>query len=164
MEAISARLQRKFIDLRNQKLTEQTPTYLWNRDWSGNERNFGQMPVAPVLEITTPPFTVKMPRRLSVQELSQLLNLLTEIDALKNRQQRDRIIDMLRPEIRNSISRADDIRTDILNMFQTSRNYGGGLKELLDSIELFASGSIQFQALIQTINHILPEEHQYKIM
>jgi hypothetical protein len=36
MEAISARLQRKFIDLRNQKLTEQTPTYLWNRDWSGN--------------------------------------------------------------------------------------------------------------------------------
>ncbi|CCI29547.1 effector-associated domain 2-containing protein [Microcystis aeruginosa] len=160
MEAISARLQRKFIDLRAQGLTEQTPTYLWSRDWSGNERNFGQMPVAPALEITTPPFTVKMPKRLSVQELSQLLNLLSEIDALKNRQRRDVIVNQLRPEISNSISRADDTITDILNIFNTSRNYSGGLKELLDFTEVFARNSIQFQALIQTITHILPEECQ----
>jgi hypothetical protein len=101
-----------------------------------------------------------MPKRLSVQELSQLLNLLSEIDALKNRQRRDVIVNQLRPEISNSISRADDTITDILNIFNTSRNYSGGLKELLDFTEVFARNSIQFQALIQTITHILPEECQ----
>lgn len=46
LEAIAARLQKRFSDLRAQRLTEQTPAYIWNRDWNSNEKLFAQMPVA----------------------------------------------------------------------------------------------------------------------
>ena len=158
IEAISARLQRKFVDLRNKGLTEQTPTTLWNRDWSGNDRSFGQMPIAPA--IGTISLTIKVPRRLETSELRQIVDGLMECDALRDRQRRDVIVDQLRPQIRDNISRAPDIKTDIVKIVNTSRNYPGGLKELLDNVNLYESNSLQFEALKQTITQILPEEIQ----
>lgn len=156
IEAISARLQRKFVDLRNQGLTEQTPTTLWNRDWIGNDLSFGQMPIDPVLETTK--ILSKMPKELTFSELLQIVNSLIACDTLRDSQRRDVIVDQLRPEIRNNIRRANDPKTDIINIVKTSRNYPGGLKELLAIVNFYESNSVQFQALKQTISNILPEE------
>jgi hypothetical protein len=161
MEAISARLQRKFIDLRNQKLTEQTPTYLWNRDWSGNERNFGQMPFTPILNPTNPlSLPANLPRRLSILELSKVRDSFLRCPSIIDRQKRDKIVEMLRPEIFMNIRRGDDVNIDILNIFQSVRNYQGGLKELLEIINYFEVNSIQFQVLDRDITLTLLEEIQ----
>ena len=156
IEAISARLQRKFVDLRNQGLVEQTPTILWNRDWIGNDLSFGQMPIAPA--IGTIPLPIKVPRRLETSELGQIRDSFVACATLRDRQRRDGIVDQLRADIFNNISRANDLTTDILNIIKTSRNYPGGLKELLDKVNFSESNSLQFQALKQTITQILPEE------
>ena len=123
IEAISARLQGKFVDLRKQGLAEQTPTTLWNRDWIGNDLSFGQMPIAPVLETTK--ILPKMRKELTFLELAQIVDGLMECATLRDRQRRDVIVDQLRPQIRNNISRANDPKTDIINIVKTSRNYQG---------------------------------------
>ena len=156
IEAISDHLQRKFVDLRNQGLTEQTPTILWNRDWIGNDLSFGQMPIDPVLETTK--ILSKMPKELTFSELLQIVDGLIECATLRDRQRRDVIVDQLRPQIRNNISRANDIKTDIINIVKISRNYQGGLKELLEIIDFYESNSLQFKALEQTITRIVHEE------
>jgi len=156
IEVIFAHLQDKFVHLRNQGITEQTPTILWNRDWSGNDLSFGQMPIAPVLETTK--ILPKMRKELTFLELAQIVDSLIECDTLRDRQRRDVIVDQSKPQIRNNISRANDPKTDIINIFKTSRNYQGGLKELLAIVNFYESNSVQFQALKQTISNILPEE------
>jgi hypothetical protein len=158
IEAISARLQGKFVDLRKQGLAEQTPTTLWNRDWIGNDRSFGQMPITPAIGTISLP--IEVPRRLETSELVQILDGLMRCDTLRDRQKRDVIVDQLRPQIRDNIDWANDIKTDIINIVNTSRNYPGGLKELLEIINLYESNSLQFEALKQTITQILPEEIQ----
>ena len=162
MEVIAYLLKHRFDKLRSEGLAEQTPTYLWNRDWSGNERNFGQMPVAPILNPTNPlSLPANLPRRLSTLELSQVRDSFLRCPSIIDRQKRDKIVEMLRPEIFMNIRRGDDINTDVLNIFQSVRNYQGGLKELLEIINFFEGNSIQFKALDHLIiNLALLEEIQ----
>lgn len=158
MEKISARLQRRFIDLRTKGLAEQTPTFLWNRDWIGNERQFSEMPVGPAVKIPLPIIIPKLPRRLNIMELTQIRNHLVACDSLRDFQKRDKIVNMLSPECSRIINRANDINTDVINIFQTVRNYSGELKVFLYAINFFESNSIQFQALSQVLIQIIPEE------
>ena len=153
VRAISERLESRFIDLRNQGLTEQTPTYLWHRDWLGSEKYYAQMSTS-----ATSQAIVNLPRRLEIRETVELRNLFLRCDSFSDRQRRDGIINMLRPEIARNISRGDDANTEFLSIFNTVRDYKGGLKELLDAIEFYEEDSIPFQALKQGIKRILPRE------
>jgi hypothetical protein len=153
VKAISESLASRFIDLRNQGLTEQTPTYLWHRDWLDNDEYYAQMSTS-----ATSQAIVNLPRRLEIRETVELRNLFLRCDSFSDRQRRDGIINMLRPEIARNISRGDDANTEFLSIFNTVRNYKGGLKELLDAIEFYEEDSIPFQALKQGIKRILPRE------
>ena len=94
-----------------------------------------------------------MPKELTVSEFRQIVDGLIECDALRNRQSRDMIVDLLKPQIRNNISRANDSKTDIINIVKTSRNYSKGLKELLEIINFFESNSVLFGSKSQ-VPHI----------
>ena len=88
----------------------------------------------------------------------ELRDLFLACPSFNDRQKRNRIIDDLRPQIAGNISRGDDAITEFLSIFNTVRNYKGGLKELLDAIEFYEGDSIPFQALKQGIKRILPGE------
>lgn len=157
MEEICARLQRKFVDLRTNGLAEQTPAYLWNRDWIGNERPFGKIPVAPA-PTTEAMSSITLPKKLMPQELAHLRDMFVQCDSLRDYYKRNQIVDMLRTEILVNINRSPDITTDILNIIRTCRNYQKGLSELLNAISVYESGTSQFQLLKQELARMLPEE------
>ncbi|NCR40007.1 MAG: hypothetical protein GPJ21_09100 [Microcystis aeruginosa W13-11] len=98
------------------------------------------------------------PRELMPKELSQLKDGFLACEAFANRQKRNAIIDLLRTIIKANICRADDDITDTINIIKTVRNYPGGLKELLDALELYAVGTIQFSNLKHLIDRILPTD------
>jgi hypothetical protein len=93
-------------------------------------------------------------RHLSVVELSQLRDLLLACPSFRNSQQRDLIINTLRPEISGSITRSDNANADTINIINCVRNYSGGMEELLSAIELFEGGSLPFKELKSEINKI----------
>jgi hypothetical protein len=157
MNKISAGLQRKFIELRNQGKTKQTPTYLWNRPWTGEGLLFGQMSVASGDEPLPSPL-INLPRKLSTTELSRIRDAFLGCASLQDLQKRHTIVYQLRQEIWMNINQSGNINADVINIFQTARNYLGGLQELLESINFFESDSIKFKNLKQTIFEIIPEE------
>jgi hypothetical protein len=97
---------------------------------------------------------------LSILELSKVRDSFLRCPSIIDRQKRDKIVEMLRPEIFMNIRRGDDVNIDILNIFQSVRNYQGGLKELLEIINYFEVNSIQFQVLDRDITLTLLEEIQ----
>lgn len=156
LETIAANLQRKFVDLRKEGKTKQTPTYLWNRPWIAGERLFGQMPVTSGDDTLPPP--INLPRKLTIKELSAIRDAFIACDVLKDKQRRDQIVYLLSPEIWQNIRRSDDINTDVMNIFNTARNYQGGLPTLLDGVFFYEGNSFQFQYLKQTLDKIIPTE------
>ena len=155
MKAITGRLQRRFVELREQKQTEQTPSYFWCRDWGSSDRMFSQISgPASRLSVGRP----TLPRKLKISELSQLRDLFLNCDSVQDPAKRNDIILQLRPEIANNIARGRDANTDLVNTINTSRNYPGGLAELLYGIEFFEQGSLAVRDLRQAIAQMLPDE------
>jgi hypothetical protein len=93
-------------------------------------------------------------RHLSNVELKQVRDLLLACPSFRNSQQRDLIINTLRPEISGSITRSDNANADTINIINCVRNYSGGMEELLSAIELFEGGSLPFKELKSEINKI----------
>jgi hypothetical protein len=123
MEGIASRLQQKFVDLRAHGLAEQTPAYLWNRDWIGNERPFGKTSTSlPPTEAI--PASAPLPRKLTISELSKLRDLFVGCSSLRDSGKRNFIIDELRQEIAINVPRSTDINTDVLHLIKTVRRQG----------------------------------------
>jgi len=115
----------------------------------------GNIPsINPTLNSKTPELVLNSPKQLSPQEIRQLRDLFLACPSFKNRQQRDLIINQLRPEIARSIGRSDDPNTDTINVIMAARNYSGGLQQLLDFMELFEGESIPFKALKEGIEKL----------
>jgi hypothetical protein len=115
----------------------------------------GNIPsINPTPNSNTPESVFNSPKQLSPQEIRQLRDLFLACPSFKNRQQRDVIIDQLRPEIARSITRSNDANTDTINIIMAARNYSGGLQDLLDIMELFDVGSIPFKALKEGIEKL----------
>ena len=160
MEAITSRLQTRFVALREQKETKQKPSYLWYRDWDSNEHMFSEIVPAPIEAVdimpTPPPLTI--PRELKISERHELIELFLKCKSIKNPDNRQIIILNLRPAIANSVARSTIAKIEVSNLIDTCRNYEGGLVELLDGIEIYESGSVQIKLLRQKLIKMLPEE------
>ena len=157
MEAVTARLQRRFITLREQKQAEQMPSYYFYQDWGGNKRMFSQINPAPLVSQARSQ-SMTVPRKLDLPELSQLRDAFLQCDSVRDRDKRNDVILQLRPDIANNINRNRDNNTDVLNLINTSRNYKGGLFEVLRIIKFFEGDSLAVKALRETISNMLPEE------
>ncbi|NCR43774.1 MAG: caspase family protein [Microcystis aeruginosa SX13-01] len=157
MEAVMQNVQEKFIKLREDGQTRQTPSYLLYQDWSGNRKErFSEIePATKARERDS----VQLPRDLTIQELGLLRDLFLQCQSIRDSQSRKDIILNLRKEIANNIIMEGNANTVVLSAIRTSRSYSGGLAELLDVIDmLYENNSVAMQNLRRTTIQMLPEE------
>ncbi len=157
MEAVMQNVQEKFIKLREDGQTRQTPSYLLYQDWGGNRKErFSEIePATKARERDS----VQLPRDLTIQELGLLRDLFLQCQSIRDSQSRKDIILNLRKEIANNIIMEGNANTVVLSAIRTSRSYSGGLAELLDVIDmLYEKNSVAMQNLRRTTIQILPEE------
>ncbi|MGK7895637.1 MAG: caspase family protein [Xenococcus sp. (in: cyanobacteria)] len=158
MEVVMGNVQQKFIELRENGQTKQTPSFLMYQDWSGNKKERFSEIESIKKEIKTVD-SIQLPRRLNIKELGKLRDLFLECKSVQNPQSRKDIILNLRKEIANKIIMEGSANSVVLSVIKTSRSYSGGLAELLDVIDmLYENGSLEIQTLREAIIQILPEE------
>ena len=157
MEAVMQNVQEKFIKLREDGQTKQTPSYLLYQDWGGNRKErFSEIePATKARERDS----VQLPRDLTIQELVLLRDLFLQCQSIRDSQSRKDIILNLRKEIANNIIMEGNANTVVLSAIRTSRSYSGGLAELLDVIDmLYENDSVAMQNLRRTAIQMLPKE------
>ncbi|TRV45059.1 MAG: caspase family protein [Microcystis panniformis Mp_MB_F_20051200_S9] len=157
MEVVMRNVQEKFIKLREDGQTKQTPSFFLYQDWTGNRKErFSE------IELATKPRerdSFQLPRNLTSQELGLLRDLFLQCQSIQDPQSRKDIILNLRKEIANNIIMEGNANTVLLSAIKTSRGYSGGLAELLDVIDmLYENDSVAMQNLRRTAIQMLPEE------
>lgn len=157
LESVMQSVQRKFIKLREDKHTRQTPSYFLYQDWSGNRKErFSEIESATK---TGKRDSFPLPRNLTIQELGLLRDLFLQCQSMQYPQSRKDIILNLRKEIANNIIMEGNANSVVLSAIKTSRGYSGGLAELLDVIDiLYENDSVAMQNLRKTTIQMLPEE------
>ena len=157
LESVMQSVQRKFIKLREDKHTRQTPSYLLYQDWSGNRKErFSE--IEPATK-TGKRDSFPLPRNLTIQELGLLRDLFLQCQSMQDPQSRKDIILNLRKEIANNIIMEGNANSVVLSAIKTSRGYSGGLAELLDVIDmLYENDSVAMRNLRKTTIQMLPEE------
>ena len=159
MEVVMQNVQQKFIKLREDGQTKQTPSFFLYQDWAGNiKERFSE--IEPATR-TREQDTFQLPRNLTIKELGLLRDLFLECQSIRDPQSRKDIILNLRREIANNIIMEGNPNTVVLSVIKTSRGYSGGLAELLDVIDmLYENDSVAMQNLRRTTIQILPEEFE----
>jgi Effector-associated domain 2/Caspase domain len=147
----SEQLAATFVSLRQQGKTRQTPATFWFRSPTRGGQFLGQMDVS----VSAP--NAEMLRALSVSEYTVLLDAFLRLDTMKTRENRDRVVRHLRPQIGNNVERHAAARQDTIAILDTSRYYNG-LAELLRSINVSELDSPAMQALVSLAHRILPNE------
>ena len=144
LESVMQSVQKKFIKLREDKQTRQTPSYLLYQDWSGNRKErFSE--IEPATK-TGKRDSFPLPRNLTIQELGLLRDLFLQCQSMQDPQSRKDIILNLRKEIANNIIMEGNANSVVLSAIKTSRGYSGGLAELLDVIDmLYENDSVAMQ-------------------
>lgn len=157
LESVMQSVQRKFIKLREDKHTRQTPSYFLYQDWSGNRKErFSE--IEPATK-TGKRDSFPLPRNLTIQELGLLRDLFLQCQSMQYPQSRKDIILNLRKEIANNIIMEGNANSVVLSAIKTSRGYSGGLAELLDVIDmLYENNSVAMQNLRKATIQMLPEE------
>jgi len=155
--AAAEALGRRFITLRQQRQTRQTPSRFWFRSPSASGSYKATDGVYLSQMGQQPTIAPEPGRRLSRDETKVLLTALLQLDSMRRQKDRDLIVLGLRPEIGTNIDRSDRDRIDALNILQRSYYYGG-LLELLQQIELFELRSPAFMSLVSIAHGLFPDE------
>lgn len=157
MEVVMSNVQQKFVQLREDGQTKQTPSFILYQDWTGNiKERFSE--IEPATK-TVAQDSFQLPRNLSIKELGRLRDLFLECQSIKDPQSRKDIILNLRKEIASNTIMEGNANQVVLSVIKTSYSYSNGLAELLDVIEmLYEKDSVALQNLRQTAIQMLPEE------
>jgi hypothetical protein len=157
MEVVMRNVQQKFVKLREDGQTKQTPSFFLYQDWTGNiKERFSE--IEPATR-TVDQDSFQSPRTLSPKELGRLRDFFLRCQSIQDPQSRKDIILNLRKEIASNTIMEGNANQVLLSVIKTSRSYSGGLAELLDVIEmLYENGSVKMQNLRQIATQMLPEE------
>jgi hypothetical protein len=137
MDAVCQRLVNRFSELRAQGQADQTPAYLWNRDWHSNQqRTIGQFPDSSRAKAGRSHTLQDLP----LQDRAILRDALLACPSFKRYDTREDLRLQLRPAIAFSVHHALDDRSGTLNILDTSMRFPGGLAELLEVLA-FADGA-----------------------
>jgi len=149
LESVMQSVQRKFIKLREDKHTRQTPSYLLYQDWSGNIKSAFE------------PSQIE-PRKVELTKLEKVILLRDSFlmcRSILDPHKRKHIILNLRPEITNNSTLDGDNNTVVQSVIENSLDYQNGLLELLKTTKyLFERDSIQMNKLWKLAQELFPEE------
>jgi Effector-associated domain 2/Trypsin-like peptidase domain len=84
-------------------------------------------------------------------EIFTLVELLLDVQVMADREGRNRVVEMLRPDIMTAVPRHPQGRADVYSIVRTCLNYAGGLAELVDVISAFEPGSLATQRLLSAV-------------
>jgi hypothetical protein len=150
MESVTRALVERFERLRAQGLAHQAPAFVWNRDWVGNRRNFGQFTEH------APPAVGPAATQLTRPQLGALLTALLECPPLQSYERREALRLELRPAISHSVRHESDARGHVLQILETCLRYPGGLAELLEVLKLVAGPTPEVESVEMLIRQIAP--------
>jgi hypothetical protein len=149
MEAVMQNVKEKFIKLREDGQTRQTPSFLLYQDWEGNKKNFSE-------SLQNEPRQSTLTR---VEKVILLRDKFLMCRSILDPSKRKKIILNLRPEITNNSTLEGDNNTVMQSVIETSLDYKGGLLELLKTTKiLFEKDSIQMMNLWKLAQELFPEE------
>jgi Caspase domain/Effector-associated domain 2 len=150
-------LARRFITLRQQRQTRQTPSTFWFRGPT-NSGSYKATDGAYLAQMGLRAVGAAGPaRRLSPADKKVLLEALLQLDSMRRQKDRDWIVRQLRPEIGTNIDRSDRDRVDTLMILERSHYYDG-LLELLQAIDLLEAQSPAFKSLVSVAHGLFPDE------
>lgn len=150
--AAAEKLATRFVALRGEGRTRQTPATFWFRSPTREGRFLGDTGIqVPRVGAVT------LPGKLTPQEYAPLLAAFLALDTMRSREDRDWVVRQLRPEIGTNIERRAADRQDTMRILEKSRYYGA-LAELLHCIDLIEAGSPAMQALVSLAHRMLPAE------
>jgi hypothetical protein len=149
MEVVMQNVQQKFIKLREDGQTKQTPSFLLYQDWGGNKKIIFEKPqIEPEKSTLT-----------RLEKVILLRDTFLMCRSILDPSKRKRIILNLRPEITSNSTLEGDNNTVTQSVIETSLDYRGGLLELLKTTEmLFERNSIQMKTLWESAKELFPEE------
>jgi len=149
MEAVMQNVQEKFIKLREDGQTRQTPSFLLYQDWGGNRKIIFE---SPQIE----------PGKSTLTKLEKVILLRDKFlmcRSMKDSTKRKQIILNLRSEIADSVIQDGDSNSVVVELIQTSLNHQGGLHEVLKKMNmLHERDSIQMKNLWECAKELFPEE------
>jgi hypothetical protein len=148
--AAAEKLAKRFVALRGEGKTRQTPGTYWYRSPTREGRFLGETGV-------TVPYARVVRRRLTPPEYTALLEAFLALDTMRSREDRDWVVRQLRPEIGTNIERRSADRQDTMRILDKSRYYDG-LAELLHCINAIEAGSPAMLALVARAHELLPDE------
>jgi hypothetical protein len=150
--AASEKLAARFIALRQQGKTRQTPATYWFRSPTRGGHFLGEMNASF-------PSAILPARRLLSVEYKALLEAFLAVDTMRSRDSRDWVVRQLRPEVGAAIDRRSSDRQDTMAILDKSLYYHA-LGELLECINLNEADSPPLQALLAVARRILPDDVQ----
>ncbi|MFM6328363.1 MAG: caspase family protein [Microcystis panniformis] len=149
LESVMQSVQKKFIKLREDGQTKQTPSFLLYQDWGGNKKIIFE---SPQIE----------PRKTALTRLEKVIFLRDKFlmcRSILDPNKRKKIILNLRPEITNNSTLEGDNNTVMQSVIENSLDYPDGLLELLKTTKnLFERDSIQMNDLWKLAQELFPEE------
>jgi hypothetical protein len=154
LEAMSKRLETRFVALRDAGEARQTPTSYEYRTWSGREVNrIGQGMRAgsgggPVAEIRP---------RLRARELARLTDLLYDMPSLSDSTAREGVLRNMRATISGMIARSPYDRVHLTNILEACQRYPGGYEELVVAIRLFEREAIALRTFVDELRRMVPD-------
>jgi hypothetical protein len=149
MEAVMQNVKEKFIKLREDGQTRQTPSFLLYQDWEGNKKNFSE-------SLQNEPRQSTLTR---VEKVILLRDKFLMCRSILDPSKRKKIILNLRPEITNNSTLEGDNNTVMQSVIENSLDYPDGLLELLKTTKnLFERDSIQMNDLWKLAQELFPEE------
>lgn len=151
--AVAEGLASRFIELREQGKSRQTPATFWFRSPTRSGHFLAKF------DVKTGSGPAARPQRaLGTAEYKALLEGFLKLHSLNgSAAARDYIVRRLRPDIATTINRGTNARSDVIAIIDRCRSYNA-LDELLDCVNLFEADSAAMKALLILVHQLLPEE------
>lgn len=152
MRTVAEAVQGEFASFRAAGLADQTPVYVWNRDWDGN-----------AIELKSPPSSAeerpapKAPWELTFPQLASLTDALISCTSMSVSAGRNDVLAQLRLEIRGAVPRRSDTKSDVINILRTASSYPGGLEEVLTIVHYLEGASAGWLMVRKVVADRFPE-------
>jgi hypothetical protein len=155
--ALTERLRDRFGQLRENGLTAQTPTYLWFRDWLGNEGQVWQ--AGPGMRAPAGRASRAQDDRVrngpaELALLREAVDALLEIEEFRTTSGRHEILELMRPDISSALPLQPTVRLQAISLLRTCRRFSGGLPELLEAVRFFAAGTAAMERFAAAVSKL----------
>lgn len=154
MRAIEDVVQTRFVTLRTEGKTKQSPASVVYTDWNAGIRTFADSISVHVMLVTHASIRYA---DLTPPQRREVLQDFLACSTMKQLARRDAIVLQLRSDIANNITRSQIAIDDVSAILTTCDDYLYGLRELVEVMQMYENDSLPMQKVVQTLQRLLPD-------